>query len=46
MSERLREEKENESPLCLGSRLSVEDGGLVYLSSQASGTWMKQRLSA
>ena len=52
MSGRLRKEKENESPLCLGSGVFIfyfflgggfiiEDYGLALVSSEASRNWIK-----
>ena len=34
--------EKRESPLCLGSEVFVEDSSLGYVSSQASGNWLKQ----
>lgn len=39
-SGRLRKEKEHESHLCLASVVFTEDGGPVYMSLQASRSWL------
>lgn len=45
VSGRPRKEKESESHRCFGSRVFIEDCGLMYMSSHASRNWIKQVLS-